>query len=198
MRRTRWMWCAWALGAACVLEARTALAAGGEGSGDFFGDVGQAIATVAIFLILLTVLGKFAWKPILAQIRRREESISHALAAAAERDRKSQELLDSYRRKLEDIEEEARQILARSRQEGAAAREALLSEAREEARKLSDEQRRDIEQAKTEALRELHEKTAELAADMAGQVLRRRLSPEDQGRIMSQSLQDIRRRGEDN
>jgi F-type H+-transporting ATPase subunit b len=174
------------------------LAAGGEGEANFFGDAGQAIATVAIFLILLAVLGKFAWKPILAGIRGREESIANALDSAAERDRKSQELLDSYRLKLEGIEEEARQILARSRQEGAAAREALLAEAREEARKLSDEQRRDIEQAKAEALRELNEKTAELAAEMAGQVLRRRLSPQDQTRIMSQSLQDIRRRGEDN
>ena len=198
MRRKRWRLCACAMGAACVLEARAALASGGESGGDFFGDVGQAIATVAIFLILLIVLGKFAWKPILAQVRRREESISNALDAAAERDRKSQDLLDSYGRRLEGIEEEARQILARSRQEGAAAREVLLSEAREEARKLADEQRRDIEQAKTEALRELYERTAELAADMAGAVLRRRLSPQDHGRILGESLQDIRRRGEDN
>jgi F-type H+-transporting ATPase subunit b len=198
VRRKRRRACAWALGAACVLEARTALASGGEGASPYFGDIGQTLATVAIFLVLLAVLGKFAWKPILAQLRRREESIAGALDAAAQRERKSQELLAEYSRRLDGIEEEARAVLARSRQEGAAAREVLLAEAREEARRLSDEQRRDIEQAKTEALRELHEKTAELAADMAGAVLRRRLSPQDHGRILGQSLQDIRRRGEDN
>jgi F-type H+-transporting ATPase subunit b len=167
-------------------------------NGDFFGDAGTALATVAIFLLLLLVLGKFAWKPILAQARRREASIQSALDAASEREHKSQELLEAYRAKLDGIGEEARAVLARSRQEGAAARESLLAEAREEARKLSDEQRRDIEQAKADALRELYEKTAALAADMAGQVLRRRLSAQDQGRILDRSLGDIVSRGEGN
>lgn len=199
MRRLRHAMAALASGAVWALQERTALAAEGEGGGGIsFGDLGVTIATVAIFLILLLVLRRFAWKPILTQLQRREKAIADSIAAAEQRETQAQALLASYRSRLDQIEAEARQILAKGRQEGLEAKEKLLAEAREEARKLADEQRRDIERGKQDALRELYERTTQLAAEMAGQVLSRRLSPDDQRRIMAASLGEIRGRGEAN
>ena len=192
MRRLRCAVKALALGAAWAWQGTPALAAGAEGGSEmYFGDIGQAVATVAIFLLLLLVLRRYAWKPVLAQLQRREKAIADSIAAAEQREKQSQDLLASYRLRLDNIEAEARQILAQGRQEGVEAREKLLAEAREEARKLSEEQRRDIETSKQDALRELYEKTAQLAAEMAGQVLQRRLSAEDHRKIISQSMDDI-------
>jgi len=151
-----------------------------------------------VFLVLFLVLRRYAWKPILAQLHLREQTIADSLSQAEQRGKQSQEALASIRSRLDCIEEEARQILARSRQEGLEAKEQLLAEAQEEARRVSEEQRREIERAKQDALRELYQRTAEMAAEMAGQVLRRRLSPEDQQRILGGSLEDVGRRGEDN
>jgi F-type H+-transporting ATPase subunit b len=197
VRRLRFVTMACALGAAWALQERTALAAEGEG-GPYFGDIGVTVATVAIFLLLLTVLRKFAWKPILDQLQKREKGIADSISSAEQREKQAQELLTSYRARLDQIEAEARQILAKGRQEGIEAREKLLAEAREEARKISEEQRRDIERSKQEALRELYDRTAQLAAEMASQVLSRRLSPDDQRKIMTASLGEIRGRGEAN
>ena len=199
MRRLRFIPLACMAGAVCALCQRTALAAeGGEPAGPDFGNIGVTIATVAIFVLLLMVLRKFAWKPILAQLKQRETGIADSITEATQREKQAQELLLSYRKRLDQIETEARQILAKGRAEGLEAREKLLADAREEARKIAEEQRRDIERSKQEALKELYDRTAQLAAEMAGQVLSRRLSPDDQRKIMAASLGEIRTRGEAN
>jgi F-type H+-transporting ATPase subunit b len=189
VRRLRFGVLALAFGASWALQERTALAA--DEKGIDFGDAGVTVATVAIFLILFLVLRKFAWKPILTQLHNREQSIADSISSAQQREKEAQELLSSYRSRLDQTDAGARQILRRSRQDGLAAKETLLAEAREEARKLSQEQRRDIERAKQEAMGDLYQKTAQLAAEMAGQVLLRRLSPEDQRKILTESLRDI-------
>jgi len=185
-----------ASGVACwTASGRPALAAGAGGIE--FGDAGVAVAAVLVFLGLFLVLRRYAWGPILAQVQKREKTIADSLAAAEERQKHAQETLASVRARLDGVEEEGRQIIARIRQEGLDAKEQLLADARLEARKLSEEQRREIERAKQEAMRELYQTTADLAAEMAGSVLRRRLSEEDQRRILSGSLDDIGRQGEE-
>jgi len=195
----------WKPGIACVAAAALwavavapARASEGEGGGIDFGDTGVAVAAVLVFLVLFLVLRRYAWKPILSQLHRREQTVADSLWQAEQREKQSQEALAAVQARLDRIEEEARQILARTRQEGLDAKEQVLAEAREEAHKLSDEQRREIERAKQDALHELYKTTADLAAEMAGQVLLRRLSPEDQRRILGGSLEDIGRSGEGN
>jgi F-type H+-transporting ATPase subunit b len=197
VRRLRLATAAWFSGAVWALQARTALAAEGEAAVNF-GDLGVTIATVAIFLLLLLILRRYAWKPILTQLQKREQSIADTIAGAALREKQAQDLLADYRARVEQIEGEAKRILAQGRQEGLEAKERLLAEAREEAHKLADEQRRDIERSKQDALRELYERTTQLAGEMAAQVLSRRLSAEDQRKILAGSLDDIRGRGEAN
>jgi F-type H+-transporting ATPase subunit b len=188
-------WIELASGVACwAMSGRPALAAG-EGGIDF-GDAGVAVAAVLIFLVLFLVLRRYAWKPILTQLQNREKTIADSLSAAEERQKKAQEALADVQARLDNVEEEGRQILARTRQEGQDAKEQLLAEARQEVHKLSEEQRREIERAKQDALRELYQSAADVAAEMAGQVLRRRLSAEDQRRILSGSLDDIGRQGD--
>ena len=190
----------WHIGlASAVLWATTAALARAEEPGGSidFGDAGVAVASVLVFLLLFLLLRRYAWGPILAQLQRREKTIADSLAAADERQRQAQETLASVRARLDGVEEEGRQVLARLRQEGLDAKERLLADARQEGQRLSEEQRREIERAKQEALRGLYQETADLAAEMAGNVLRRRLSEEDQRRILSGSLDEIGRRGEE-
>ena len=75
------------------LIAQTAFA--GEGGGGlYFGDLGQALAALGIFLLLLGILGKWAWKPIIEQLRTREERIERAVADAEKRHQDAKDLLE--------------------------------------------------------------------------------------------------------
>ncbi|MFP4054957.1 MAG: hypothetical protein ACLFV7_13935 [Phycisphaerae bacterium] len=179
--------------AAAILAAPAcALAAGGGGSGDINpGDLGQAAAALIIFGLLLFVLGKWAWKPIIAQLQHREESIAAAVQRAEKREIKAQTLLSDYQARLEQVEIESRELLEQSRKEAAAAREALLSQARKEAAEAAVAHEESLARAKREVIQDLYDQTADLAADIAGRVLRRELSPQEHQRLVEESLQQI-------
>lgn len=190
-RTSRWTLVA----AACVLWA--ASAALGADQSPYVGDPGQALATLVIFAVLLVVLGRFAWKPIVSQIRQRERLIADSLAKSEKRDKDSAELLEQYGKRLEHAQSEAAEMLARSRREAADARQEILDTARAEAAQYGQRIRDDIEQAKQSALRELRHTTAELAVEAAGQVLGRTIDDADQDRLIDDTIAQLRRDGQD-
>jgi F-type H+-transporting ATPase subunit b len=158
----------------------------------WLGDPGQAIAAIVVFLLLLAVLGKWAWKPIVKQLQLREESIAKQIDDAQRRQKEAQDLLDQYKAQLAAARKEVEELLSRGRREAAQAREQIIASARDEGQKAIDRAGEDIEQAKRKALRELYETTASLAVDVAGKIIRKSLQPQDYRDLVEQSLQEIR------
>jgi len=162
--------------------------------GYYPGDLGQALAVIVVFVLLLLILRKWAWKPIVTQLRRREQDILESLEAAQRREREASQLLDHYKARLERAEAEAQQLLDNTRQEAEKIRAITLDSARAEAERSAERARADLERAKQHALRELRDATAEMASEIAGKVIRRELSPEDKKRLLEQSLEEIKKR----
>lgn len=169
-----------------------AWAAEASESPNLFGDVGQAVLVIIIFLLLLGVLGKWAWKPIIAQLQRREDTIAQTIAEAQKRQQQAEELLAQYRARLDAAQQEAAELLAQTRKEAAAARQIVLDTAQKEVQTAAQAAREDIDRARAEALGELYDKTAQLAAEVAGRVIRKNLTREDQQRLLNDSLMEIR------
>jgi F-type H+-transporting ATPase subunit b len=194
MHRSTTLSCLGAAGALCC-AAQGAFGAT-EGGGNFFGDLGHAIAAVVVFLLLLAVLGKWAWKPIVGQLRKREEGIAAALRDSEQRRAEAMELLSRYQAQLEQVQAQAKELLATARREAAQAREQVLAAARDEAHRTVERSAQEIDHARQQALRELYDQTARMAADIAAQLLPRELTPQDHQRLMQQSLDEIRQRSE--
>ncbi len=167
---------------------------GGGGGGMYWGGVEQAIAALIVFALLLAILGRWAWKPLIHQIRRREEAISNALERAEKREKEAADLLSHYQAKLNRAEREAEDVISVSRKQAAEEREEMIDAAKIEARKSADEARREIEQAKVEALQDLAETTSDVATEMAGRIIRRNLDPSDQRRLLDESMDAVRRK----
>jgi F-type H+-transporting ATPase subunit b len=164
---------------------------------NFTGDAGQSIAAIVVFLLLLVVLGKWAWKPIVKQLQLREDSIANQIQEAQRRQKEAQELLEQYKAQLAAAQKEVEELLSRGRREAAQAREQIVAAARDEGQKAIDHAGEDIEQAKRTALRELYETTAMLAVDVAGKIIKKTLQPQDHRDLVEQSLQEIRSRAGD-
>jgi F-type H+-transporting ATPase subunit b len=181
--------------AACtVVLGDAGMLCAGEGQKGFDpGDVGQAVAAMAIFVLLLVVLGKWAWKPIVGQLRQREQEIAETIERAEKREKESQNLLAEYKARLDRAEGDSQEVLARSRKEAAEAREEILTTAREEGQKFADQAKQEIEQAKQTAIHELYDETASLATEMAGRIIRKSLNVEDQRVLLRESLEEIRK-----
>ena len=165
-----------------------------EGEGFYPGDLGQAIASVTVFVLLLMVLRKWAWKPLLHQLHRREADIAAALDKAQKREQEANELLELYRTRLEAAGIDAEELLSQSRAEAAEVRRQIVDAAREEARLSAERAREDVEQAKEKALEDLRDATAHLATDIAGRVLRKGLTAEDHRRLLEESLAELRKK----
>ncbi len=184
------------LAAAGVLCAAAATAAAEEPAGSPYGDLGQAFIALAVFAVILVILGKYAWKPVIGQLQRREEEIGARLRDSERREQEAKELEAEYRARLDRAETEAKQVLAQSLEEAAKAREEMLAAAREEGSRSIEAAKEEIEQFKRSALEDLQQSTANLAVEIAGELLHEELNPPKQKQLMERSLARIRSRAE--
>jgi F-type H+-transporting ATPase subunit b len=176
---------------AVVLAAPSLVLAGEEGGTPYPGDLGQAIASLLIFAGLVVILGKYAWKPILTQLQRREDDIVAKIDDARKRQTEADDLAREYREKLDNISHKVDEMIAEGRKEVEQQRKDILSATHEEASQTLQRAQDDIAAAARSARRELQAETAKLAADLAGQFLSENLTPADQDRIFAQSVQQI-------
>jgi F-type H+-transporting ATPase subunit b len=161
------------------------------------GTIGQGIAAVVIFLILLAVLGKYAWGPIVTQLRRREEEIEATRKRTESRSQEAEDLKTHYQARLERADSEARELLDTARREAEQHREQVLADARTQARQILLNAQEEIEAARHRAQRELYDAGADLASDLASQVLGHSLDKREHRRLIDESLEQIRQRVEE-
>jgi F-type H+-transporting ATPase subunit b len=181
--------------AAALLPA-VALAAegGGEGaSNPFAGDVGTALWTLVIFGLVILVLGKFAWGPVLKGLQAREHFIRDSLRQAKEDREAAQARLEEYDAKLATARAEARAIVEEARRDGDVLKRKLDEEARAESERTIARALREIGLAKDAAVQELYQASAALAAQLAERVIRRELAPGDHERLIAEAIEELER-----
>jgi len=177
-----------------VSGTRLCLASGGEEQPSLFsGDIGNALWTTIIFLLLLLILKRYAWGPMLEALRRREQFIAETIESARKQREEAEHLLQQYREQLEKAQSEAQSIIEQSRRRAEEIRQRLHEQARVEAERMLREARQEIETAKENALRELYDAAADLAVGLAGKILKRELSAEDHRRLIEESLSELSR-----
>jgi len=165
---------------------------GGGGENNIFaGDVGNMIWTLVIFLLVVLVLGKFAWGPILNTLQARESFIHEALATA-KRDRDEAEArLREYEARLAQARAEATAIVEEGRRDAVVVKQRIEEDAQREADKRLERAKREIQIATETATKELYLLSARLATDMAGKMIGRELTPQDHERLIAESLDGV-------
>lgn len=150
--------------------------------------VDLGVWTMVVFLGLLAVLTKFAWKPIMAGLDAREKSISDDIESAAKAKEEADSKLKQYEEQLAGAHDEAAAVLAEARQDAVSAKERILAEANEEAVRTRDRAMADIESAKSAVIQELAETSANSAVDLAGSIVGRALEKDDHAKLIEDSL----------
>ncbi|TBW27765.1 F0F1 ATP synthase subunit B [Gramella sp. KN1008] len=146
-----------------------------------------------VFLVLLFLMAKFAWKPILNSIRNREQSINDALASAENARKEMQNLKADNDKLLKEARAERDAILKEARE----LKEKTIADASEEAKAKADkivaDAKRSIELEKQSAMAELKNQVAELSVEIAEKVVRKELSDkEEQHRMIEKILGDAK------
>ncbi|MFW5761166.1 MAG: F0F1 ATP synthase subunit B [Cyclobacteriaceae bacterium] len=144
------------------------------------------------FLIVLFLLGRFAWKPILSGIEMRNESIDDALKSA-EKARREMENLKSENEKLLD---EARLEREKLLKDAAAMADNIKEQAKQEAQKISqkivEDARISIENEKQQALKEVKNQVVKFSLEIAEKLMKRNLSQQsEQKKLVDDFVNDL-------
>jgi F-type H+-transporting ATPase subunit b len=177
-----------------VLVPSLALAAEGEAGaqgGLLSPQGGLMIWTLLIFVALLIILSRFAFKPLTAAVEAREQSLREALESA-KRDREAAaKLLEEHRKQLDTARNEAQQIIVEGRQTGEQMRTKLLEQTRQEQHEMLERARREIESERDRAIAELRREAVELAVKGASKVIERNLDDQTNRRLVESYLASI-------
>ncbi|MBI2619379.1 MAG: F0F1 ATP synthase subunit B [Ignavibacteriales bacterium] len=152
---------------------------------------GLSIWTTVVFILLVVVLGKFAWKPILQSLREREEKIRDSLEQAERARAEAAELLRQNERNMARAEEEFQKIVREARVLGDKMKEEIVTKAHQQAQRelqnTKQEIRRDIEAAK----QQLRSEVADLAVKAAEKILDETLDAGRQKKLIESTLKQL-------
>ena len=155
--------------------------------------LGLFVWQTLLFVLLLLLLRKFAWKPILNAVNDREEGIKNALAEAEKARQEMQNINADNERILKEARAERDSMLKEARE----IKENMISEAKEEAReqasKLIEQAKTTIENEKLAAITDLKNQVADLSIDIAEKVVKKELSTKGkQLELVEDMLGDIK------
>ena len=150
-----------------------------------------AVWSFVVFLGLLGLLTKFAWKPIMDGLDKREQGIADTIAATQAANEDAKRMLASYERRLTEATDEVRGMLEEARRDADATRQAIVAEARKAADDEKNRARHEIGLAKDDALAQIADRAGDLAVEVAGKFLREKLGRDDQARLVRDSVASL-------
>ena len=154
-------------------------------------DPGLFIWTIFTFLVLLYLLAKFAWRPLLAALESRQEDI-----------RKSLDDADRAKKELEHVQEESNRIVSKARADA----DAIIAGSRADAAKLQDELKRkaraeadgiilnaqkEIQRQTDQSLTQIREEAVDLSLMIASKLIQKNLSKEDNHKLIEDALSQV-------
>lgn len=154
-------------------------------------DPGLFVWTILTFLILVALLAKFAWRPLLLALEVRQKTIEGALEDA----RKAREDLERVQQEgaklLNDARREADAIVTRARADADRFRDEMKQQANVQAAGIVERAEREIQRETARAVTQLRQEAVELSFSIASKVLRRTVTPADHERLIDEVVNSL-------
>jgi F-type H+-transporting ATPase subunit b len=152
---------------------------------------GLTIWTFIIFLLLLFILGKTAWKPLLASLKTRENAIADSLSRAEQARTDAERLIAENKQERAKAEEEVQKALREGRLYAEQMRRDLVEKAKEEAGRLLAQARAEIEHDTQRALRQLRSEVSDLAIMATSKLLDENMNEERHRKVVDKMIADL-------
>ena len=157
-------------------------------------DPGLFIWTIVTFLVLVGLLARFAWRPLMQALEQRQTAIAKSLEDA----RRAQQELERLQREsvqmMASARAEAEAIVSRSRSDAEALREELKQKARAEAAGIVKNAERQIQLETSRAVQQIRQEAVDLSVAIASKILRRQVSKDDNEALIEETLKQVETR----
>lgn len=155
-------------------------------------DLGLLITTIVTFLLLVTVLSKVAWKPIIEGINNRENKIREDLERAEKSQKDAEALRQQYETQLADAQKSVQDLVSKARAEAEQARNKMVADAKEESVRILEKGKKDLENQAEQLKEELRGEVAQLTMTVTEKVLQKSADKKLVDEVIQQSLQDLK------
>ena len=158
-------------------------------------DPGLYIWTILTFLVLVALLAKFAWRPLLAALDERQQAIRKSLDDARQAKQDLERVHAESAKILAQARTEAEAIVASTRTDVNQFREEMRLKAREEAAGIVKNAERQIELETARALQQIRHEAVDLSVTIASKLLQRHVSKDDNARLIEDTFKQIEASG---
>ena len=150
------------------------------------------IFTLGVFFLLMIVLGKFAWGPMMSGLDKREAGLRklHDDAEAARLE--SNKALAEVQARLAKTNDEIRAMLDEARRDAQVVKDQMRADSAADAQAERERVRREIETARDQALQDIYQQSVMLAALVSTKAIKRELTPADHTRLLDEALVDLK------
>ena len=152
---------------------------------------GLIVWTVITFVLLLLILRKVAWKPILSALDQRETTIKESLEKAEQAKQDAIQILKQNEANLARAEEESQKIIEQSRQYAEKLKEQMLQASKTQAQKIVEDASAEIERKNEAAFDELKAQIAGIAVDAAERILKENINAELNKKLVNNYINEI-------
>lgn len=153
---------------------------------------GLYIWTIITFLLLLYVLAKFAWKPLLKMLEDRENLIKSSLKDAEKAKLELESLTQESEAITAKARSEAQSILAESKSAADKVKEDTIAKAKDQAIKIRDDAKKQIEVEKDKAISDIKQEVVNLTLSVAEKLINKNLNDADNKSLIEESLKKVK------
>ncbi|WP_022794574.1 F0F1 ATP synthase subunit B [Marinococcus halotolerans] len=152
--------------------------------------LGDVLFSLFTFVILLLLLRRFAWGPIVEQMRKRENHISNEIETAENHRQEAEKYLEEQRVEMEKAREEAQSIIETSRKTAQEQSKEIIRESHEEANRMKDNALADITREREQAVEALRAQVGQLSVLIATKIIEKELDEEEQEKLIQEYVQE--------
>ena len=153
--------------------------------------VPEVIVALISFLVLLVVLGKFAFPPIVSILDERTEKVRESLEKAEETKVEAERLLEEYKVQMAEARGEAAKVIEQGRAVAESMKVEIIAKAKEEAEAEKSKALEAIKAEKVSAMAELQKQVADLSVDVAGKIIGTSLKKEDHAALIERYVAEV-------
>jgi F-type H+-transporting ATPase subunit b len=154
-------------------------------------NTGLMFWTLVIFVVLMFVLSRFAFKPLTAAVEAREQRLEAAIKQADEDRKKAAELLEQQTKALDASRAESQRVIAEARLTGDKLRNEMLEQTKAQQHHLLERARAEIDEERKRAIADLRREAVELALAGASKVIERNLDDQTNRKLVESFLATV-------
>lgn len=153
--------------------------------------VGDMLVQLFFFIVLLILVRKFAWGPVMDMMKRREEYVANEIEAAEKSRAEAEKASKEAMQKLKETKQEAQQIIEEAKNAGVRQEQDIIQSARLEAERIKKAAQEEIENEKEKAIQALQDKVASLSVLIASKVIEKEINEQDQEKLINEYIKEV-------